>query len=339
MATIEICYDGSGNYRKATFEELPEILAAEKAFVWIDAEGNDAADLEPLQAQFGLHRLAVESALEGQQRAKIMLYDDMIYVEFYGLRLVDGAVRTDDLGVFVGEKFIITVRRSRFPEVEHVLTRWRYEEEEQQDSVPGHPRIPGIAPQGPKEPSSTMILYAILDDLVDGYFPVVDWYGEKIEGFEDRLAARPNQELQMEIQQLRSEMLQLRRMISPEQEVLNTLLRRDVPVIDEAILPYFADVHDHVLRIHDWMESYRDHLSSIVDLQLSMQSNGLNQTMRTLTASSIILMVCSLISGIYGMNFTHFPSMDWRYGLLFSLGLMSASTAALVGVFRAKGWW
>jgi magnesium transporter len=339
MATIEICYDGSGSYRKATFEELPEILTADKAFVWIDADGNDAAELEPLRAQFGLHRLAVESALEGQQRAKIMLYDDMIYVEFYGLRLVDDAVRTDDLGIFVGEKFVITVRRSRFPEVEHVLTRWREEQHEDGRSVPGHPRIPGIAPQRRKEPSSSMILYAILDDLVDGYFPVIDWYGEKIENFEDRVIDRPNHQLQLEIQKQRSEMLQLRRMIAPEQEVLNTLLRRDVPVIDEAILPYFADVHDHVLRIHDWMESYRDQLVSIVDLQLSMQSNGLNQTMRTLTASSIILMVCSLISGIYGMNFRHFPTMDWRYGLLFSLGLMAASTVALVGVFRAKGWW
>lgn len=340
MATIEVCYTGNGVFKRATFEDLPTYLEHESAFVWVDADGNDPEELAALQSQFRLHRLTVESALETEQRPRIMVYDDLIYLEFYGMRREGDDVHLDDIGIFVGPKFLITSRRGKHPSLDGLISRWRDNEiSEERPEVTGHPRIPGLSRQERREPSSTMILYAILDDLVDDYFPIIDWFGEHIDALEDAVMDGLSKERQREVQQVRSELVRLGRAISPEQDVLNTLLRRDMPVVDEALLPYFADVYNHVMRIHDWIESYREQLTSIVDLQLATQSNNLNQTMRTMTASSIILMACSLITGFYGMNFTNFPSLHWENGIWYSIALMSGLSIGLLAIFRSRNWW
>jgi magnesium transporter len=340
MANIEISFDGNGTFRTVDFRELPKFLRRDHAFVWIDVDAGKPEELSGLQEQFSLHRIAVESALAEQQRAKITLYDDMIYLEFYGLRLADDDVRADDIGIFVGEKFIITVRRDNFPSLESIQIRWKDEQELVNGIALENDQSGGdnVRPKR-KPPSSAMLLYAILDDLVDGYFPVVDWLGDEIEKLEDVVIASKSSSPNLEVQHMRTRLLRLRRLVAPEQEVLNSLLRRDVPVIDETVIPYFAEVYDHILRIHDWMESYRDQLSTIVDLQLSMQSNRLNETVRMLTAWSIILMGSTLIAGIYGMNFVHMPELGWMLGYPFALGLMLAVGFGLVVTFRRHGWW
>ncbi|MDQ3655619.1 MAG: magnesium transporter CorA family protein [Chloroflexota bacterium] len=341
MAKIEICFDGNGKFVTVGFDELPELLRHEHSFVWLDVDANKPDELEGLRSQFGLHRIDVENALANRQRPKISLYDDMLYLEFYGLRLEDDDIQTDDIGIFVGEQFIITVRRDDKPSLKALQERWREEQGRSNGAAGGGtPRVLGSStPTQPRQPSAPMLLYAILDDLVDDYFPVVDWLGERIEDLEETVVnanvARP----QLAIQQMRTKLLHLRRLLSPQQEVVNSLLRRDVPVIDESIIPYFADVYDHLLRIHDWMESYRDQLSTIVDLQLSMQSNRLNETMRTLTAWSIILMASTLIAGVYGMNFVHMPELDWRFGYPAALLAMAGLGSGLYVMFRKQGWW
>ncbi len=341
MAKIEISFDGNGKFVTVGFDKLPDLLSHEHAFVWLDVDANKPEELQGLRGQFGLHRIDVENALSDQQRPKISLYEDMLYLEFYGLRLDNDEIQTDVIGIFVGRQFIITVRRDGNPSLKALQERWREEQGRSNGSANGEmPNVLGSSsPAQPRKPSAPMLLYAILDDLVDDYFPVVDWFGEQIEDLEENVVngdvARP----QLAIQQMRTKMLHLRRLLSPQQEVVNSLLRRDVPVIDEAIIPYFADVYDHLLRIHDWMESYRDHLSTIVDLQLSMQSNRLNETMRTLTAWSIILMASALVAGIYGMNFHNMPELGWRFGYQGALLTMAGLGIGLYVTFRKRGWW
>ena len=344
MAKIEFLFDGEASVDQAQAIEqgdLPRLLDKDGAFVWIDVDGNDPEDIERIQKLFGLHRLAVESATTVAERAKITLYDDMIYVEFYGLHLDGDEVIPEEIALFVGEKFLVSIRRGNTPTLEHIRQRWA----DDQARVIAPQDHSGFAfpwahhRNSRKVPSTAMLLYAILDDLVDRYFPIVEWLGDQIEDLEALVVAEKSREPQVEIQHMRSRLLRLRRMLGPEQEVLNTLLRRDVPIIPEEVIPYFADVHDHVLRIHDWMESYRDQLSTIVDLNLSMQSNKLNRTMRTLTASSIILMVCSLVAGIYGMNFVHMPELNWLVGYPLALGLMVVLGLGLYKTFRRQGWW
>lgn len=337
MAKIEICFDGNGQFATVDFGDLPEILRREHAFVWIDVDAGSPDELQGLQSQFGLHRVDVENALADRQRSRIALYEDMIYLEFHGLRVEREAVAADAIGIFVGEHFVITARRGGVPSLDNLQDRWWEERERSNGEDPQ--RLGGSTPARRREPSSEMLLYAILDDLVDDYFPVVDWLGDRIEDLEEAVVEGNAHKPQLAIQKMRTQLLHLRRLISPQQDVLNSLLRRDIPVIDEAMIPYFADVYDHLLRIHDWMESYRDHLSTIVDLQLSMQSNRLNRTMRTLTASSIILMVCGLVAGIYGMNFVHMPELGWRLGYPAALLLMAALGIGLYAMFRRRGWW
>jgi magnesium transporter len=340
MARIEISFDGDEQFDTVDFNQLPDFLERDHAFVWIDVDAGKPEELTGLQEQFGLHQLAVESALAEQQRAKITLYDDMIYLEFYGLRIAGDDVLADDIGIFVGHKFIITVRRNDYPSLEPLQQRWRDEQQRVRDTNgkrAGQP-LGGNGQTHRKRPSSAMLLYALLDDLVDQYFPVIERLGDQIEELEEVVTAANSPAPQLDIQHMRTRLLRLRRLISPEQEVLNSLLRRDIPVIDEAIIPYFAEVYDHVLRIYDWMESYRDQLSTIVDLQLSMQSNNLNQTVRTLTVWSIILMSSTLIAGVYGMNFVHMPELAWLLGYPWALGLMVGVGGGLYALFRKWEW-
>jgi len=340
MVKIELSFDGTGTFKTVGFEELPALLERDHAFAWLDVDADVPGELEGLRDQFGLHRVDVENALSREQRPKIVLYEDMIYLEFYGLRREGDTIEADEIGIFVGDQFIITVRRAGRPSLKPIQERWDEHRRANENGANGNPRRLGVATGSvPRKPSAPMLLHAILDELVDGYFPVVDWLGERIEDLEESVVAGKGARPQLDIQRMRAELLHLRRLLSPQQEVVNSLLRRDVPVIDEAVIPYFADVHDHLLRIHDWMESYRDHLSTIVDLELAMQSNRLNKTMRTLTAWSIILMASTLIAGIYGMNFVHMPELNWRFGYPAALLAMATLGIGLYTMFRRRGWW
>jgi magnesium transporter len=336
MVKIEVCMDGNGAFTTVPIEQLPSFLEPDNAFAWIDVDANNPEELAGLEREFGLPHLAVESSLSRGQRPKITLYDDLIYLEFYGLRSEGNDFAADDIGIFIGDKYVVTVRRDNRPSLESLQARWA---EQQQ-----HPATQGNRNTGPKSPKhvrpdSAMLLYAILDELVDGYFPVVEHIGEVIEDLEDRIMGNNQRHPNVEIQHQRTRLLALRRLLSPEQEVLNTLVRRDVPIFDEKSVPYFADVHDHILRIYDWIESYRDQLSTVVDLQLSMQSQRLDRTIRTLTNWSIILMSCSLVAGIYGMNFDRMPELGWRLGYPMALGLMLLVGVSISLILRRIRWW
>lgn len=342
MSTINFLFDGQDPVGKAKLEQLSELLQPDDAFVWIDVDSGDPESLREVQALFGLHQLAVDSAMSLGEQSHITLYDDMIYLEFYGMQVVGENIVADDIGIFVGEKFLITVRTGDMPSVSRIRQRWADSQIRQQNGLNGSGSLQlrsSANREKPRKPSTVTLLYGILDELVDGYFTVVDWLGNAIEELEEGVIESTVREPQLAIQSLRSKLLRMRRMMASEQDILNTLLRRDVPIIPESIIPYFADVHNHVLRIYDWTEMYRDQLATIVDLQLSMQSNKLNSTMRTLTASSIILMGGSLVAGIYGMNFKHMPELEWRYGYPIALLLMIVIGLGLYRTFKHWGWW
>ena len=338
MTTIELCMNGTGDFVSANLRDVPELLRSPHAFVWIDVEAGDEADLHQLGDMLSLHQIAVDSALSDRDRAKIMLFEDMLYVEFFGIRESGSDFEADNIGIFVGERFLITARRDDKPSLESLRKRW-HEEVEHLHKRPA-PRVRRhLFHTSHPAPTSVKLLYTVLDELVDSYLPVLDALGDRLEDLEDNILAGDEHNPQSQIQDMRSTMLRLRRLLSPEEAVLNTLLRRDIPIVEDAMVPYFADIQGHLLRVHDWLETYRDQASSLVDLQISLQSHRLNQTMRIMTASSIILMVCALIAGIYGMNFHNMPELGWRFGYPFALGLMATLGIGLALLFRQKGWW
>jgi len=181
-------------------------------------------------------------------------------------------------------------------------------------------------------------VHALLDAMVDDYFPLMDQVADRVEELEDTIFIHFDEGSIETMFKLKKDLVSMRRIVAPERDVLNVLLRRQLPIFALEDMAYLQDVYDHIVRVTDSIDTYRDLLSSALDSYLSLQSNKLNQIMKTLTIASIILMTAAMITGFYGQNFKFFPSMDWRIGSFWSLILIAAATLALVVYFRRKKW-
>jgi magnesium transporter len=168
--------------------------------------------------------------------------------------------------------------------------------------------------------------------------PIADRISDRIDVIEDAVFGRFDANAQQEIFRIKRNLLQMRKVLTPERDVLNVLMRRDTPIFSDETVRYFQDIYDHLLRVLDSIDTYRDLLSSALDSYLSVQSNRMNKVMKTLTASSIILMTVTLVASIYGMNFIHMPELQWRLGYPLALGLMVAIAASLGALFRKIDW-
>jgi magnesium transporter len=262
-----------------------------------------------------------------------------------------------ELSMFMGVNYLITVHQEPIPELEEVVVRWERNveaitgrglplPEEPAEGAPASAPLPpspqrggnGAAPGLGTENGIGILLYSLLDTLVDKYFPVIDAIVDRVEDLEDQIFTHYTTTSIQTIFALKKDLLALRRVLAPERDVLNVLSRRDVPIFTGQTLVYFQDVYDHVVRITDSIDTYRDLLSSTIDLYLSMQSNRLNITVQTLTSASIVLMALSLIAGIYGTNFVNIPELHWTYGYYGMLALMVLVTLLLYLFFKRKRW-
>jgi magnesium transporter len=264
------------------------------------------------------------------------------------------------------------VHNSPIPELDEAARRWRrnaemivaeHTEQDEVKDVPGtralapqeedRPRPPSHngknvvpladspqnAPTTPEHPDGIgILLYSLLDTIVDNYFPVIDNVVERVEDLEEEIFEKYNQQAIESIFTLKKDMLALRKVLAPERDVMNILIRRDLPIFEEHTLVYFQDVYDHVVRITDSIDTYRDLLSSALDSFLSMQSNRLNITVQTLTSVSIMLMSVATVTGWYGMNFQQMPELASSFGY--------PAVIVLVGIilflewifFKRRGW-
>jgi magnesium transporter len=183
------------------------------------------------------------------------------------------------------------------------------------------------------------LLYAVLDGVADGYFPLLDRLSDQIERLEERIVAgKQNAELLRDVLHLKRKLLELRRVVAPLRDVANALLRRDLEIVDQATVPYYQDLYDHLVRVQDSVDLYRDLVAAVLDANLAVQSNSLNRIVKRLTAFTVLLMVPTLIAGVYGMNFDFMPELNWPWGYPFALGLMAASIIGLGIFFRSRDW-
>jgi magnesium transporter len=185
-----------------------------------------------------------------------------------------------------------------------------------------------------------VLLYTLLDTIVDHYFPVVDAMVNQAEQLEDRSFAGVLRQaaFAQEMLSLRKRFLALRRIATPERDIFITLTHRDSPIFDEHVLVYFRDIYDHITRLADTIDLYRDQLSTIMEANISLASNDLNKIMRTLTAASIILMADALLAGIWGMNYVNMPELHWQYGYYIALFLMLLVAFVLYNIFKRLKW-
>ncbi len=301
--------------------DISEILKQQGRFVWLDLQAPQERDIALLRDEFNFHPLAIEDATRTHQRPKLDSYDAYYFIVFYCLSY-DGAqqrLAAQQVSLFIGANYIVSVHEGPIDAIDTTIRRWQRSEED-------FGRDAGA------------LLYALLDAIVDDYFPVIDQLAERVEVIEEQIFERFRDTALQEVFNLKRDLLNVRRIVAPERDVLNVLIRREVPIFQRNTILYLQDVYDHIVRITDSIDTYRDLLSSALDAFLSVQSNRLNQIVKVLTIASIILMSNALIAGIYGMNFEFMPELHWPYGYPFALGLMAVVSLALIVFFRWRKW-
>ena len=301
-------------------DRIREFLRQDDTMLWLDVDSPDQATIDMLGREFGFHELALEDCLQPHERPKIEQYEGYFFLVFYGVALSDGGLREHEMAVFVGRNYLVSVRKEPVFDLADVVKRCAAHSE--------------LTKEG-----GGYLLYVLLDEAVDGYFDALDAYEDRIEGIEELVfGEHATTEAQQGIFGLKRELLQYRRVISPLRDVLDVMQRRTVDVVTEPLEPYYRDVYDHVLRSVDFLDNLRDILSSALDAHLAVVSNRLNMIMKSLTSWAAIILIPTLIAGIYGMNFAHMPELHWRYGYAYALVLMFGSMMLLYRTFKRRDW-
>lgn len=301
--------------------EISELIRQKDQLVWVDLQSPQDADLVLLSEEFGFHPLAIEDAARLHERPKIETHSGHYFLIFYALHYDEASRRISmqQVSLFIGQNYLVCIHRDPIAAIDETIRRWQRNESDFGEDI-------------------AELLYHLLDTIVDGYFPVLDLLAERVEDIEEQIFERFQPAALQEIFALKRELLMMRRIIAPERDLLNVLIRREAPIYPREMVAYFQDIYDHVIRITDSIDTYRDLLSSALDAFLSLQSNQLNEVVKILTIASIILMSCALIAGIYGMNFQFMPELAWPFGYPFALGLMLLLSALLIGLFRWRRW-
>jgi len=320
-------YDAQ-NFIEKRINDLDELegLLRRWAVTWINVDGlGDAALILKLGRIFKLHPLALEDVVNALQRPKVDDYDYYLYIIARMVRFSE-RLETEQLSVFLGGKYVLTFQDTPGDSLEPVRERIRKNQ--------GRIRSAG----------TDYLAYSILDAVVDGYFPVLDEYGERLEALDEQIVEQDPSESIGRIHDMRSDLLQLRRAIWPHREALGTLARDPHPLVDDETRIYLRDVLDHATAIIDLTETYREMCSDLRDYATAVVSNRLNEVMKILTVIATLFMPLSFIAGVYGMNFDpavspwNMPELRWRFGYPLSLLLMAAVAAGLLSWFYRRGW-
>ena len=292
---------------------------------WINIDGlHDVAALEALGKHFGFHPLALEDVLNCGQRPKIEDYGEHHFMIMKSLLHTD-TLATEQISFFLGGNYVITLQEIPGDSFEAVRERIR--------------RGKGmIRKSGPD-----YLAYALIDALVDEFFPVLEKYGERIETLETELLKDPTPETIQEIHRVKRELLLLRRTAWPERDVIAAMQREESDVIHPGTQVFLRDCYDHTIQVIDMIETYRDLAAGMLDVYLSSVSNRMNEVMKVLTIISTIFIPLNFIAGVYGMNFhtdhpMNMPELDWRWGYPYALSLMLTVAVLLVFYFRKKRW-
>jgi magnesium transporter len=306
----------------------PYLLDESPGVTWVDVRGiGHTPTIQRLGEIFRLHPLALEDLVNVPQRPKSDLYEGQQVLVARMVRLDRaGAVETEQLGVVIGKGFVLTVQE----EPEHDVLDCVRERIRQGRGT--------IRARGPD-----YLAYALLDAVIDAFFPVLETIGERLEDVEqDALVARRG--VSRAVHDVKRDLLQVRRAIWPQRDLLNALLRGDSPLIERETLLFVRDTYDHAVQVMDMVETFRETASGLMDLYLSGVSNRMNEIMKVLTILSTIFLPITFIAGVYGMNFDtgsspyNMPELKHPYGYLLALAAMAASVAVLLLFYWRKGW-
>lgn len=300
--------------------EIHNYIVKPGCFVWVALYEPDSRTLELMQAEFNLHPLAVEDARHGHQRPKIEEYGDSLFAVLQMIESVDGELRAGEVDIFVGRSYIMSVRSGAEKGLREVRARCEQE--------------PELLKHGPG-----YVLYALMDAVVDRYFPILQEVESELERIEEQIFANTSPRANIEaLYALKQKLMICRHAVRPLLESLGNVSGARVPQVCSGMQEYFRDISDHLQRLDQTIESVRDTISTAISVNLSMITLQESETMKRLAAYAALIAVPTLIAGIYGMNFDHMPELHWRHGYFASLGAMVTIDAYLFYRFRGAKW-
>ena len=325
------------DYNRDRHEYLTDLTPSECAVhldtnsvSWVDVSGlGDRLTLEQLGQVFNLDPLVLEDVVNVPQRPKIEDRQQQLVIitQMANLKPKAAGFWLEQVSFVLGENYVLTVQeepeRDCFEPIRDRLKRNR-----------------GII----RSQGADYLVYALWDAIIDGYFPVLEAYGDRVEILEVEALEQPSNRTLSEIYQVRRELLALRRGIWSQRDALNTLIREGHPLFSDRVIPYLRDCYDHTVQIIDTIETYRELTSGLMDIYLSAVNNKMNEVMKTLTVVSSIFIPLTFIAGIYGMNFNteaspwNMPELSWYWGYPFCLGIMTAIAMVMITYFWRRGW-
>jgi magnesium transporter len=317
-----VAYANGRRLGDVAIPDISEVLEQPGRFVWIGLHDPDDEVLKEVQQEFSLHDLAIEDAARAHQRPKLERYGDSLFVVLRTAHLdrPTGAIEFGETHLFVGANYVVSIRHGA--SLPYVEVRARCE------------ASPDLLAKGP-----VFVLYALMDFIVDQYFPLVDSFEDRLEELEDDIFQQTlTRQTTERIYQLKRNLLEVKRAVAPLVDMCNRLVRTDSALIPEDARVYFRDVYDHTIRINEMIDTLRELLTTALEANLSLISVSQNEAMKRLAGWAAIIAVPTMIAGIYGMNFKFMPELDWVLGYPVAMGTMVAACGFLYYRFKRSGW-
>jgi len=301
-------------------EQINEYLEKPDHFVWVALKDAEPVELLLMQHEFNLHELAVEDAQHGHQRPKIEEYGESLFAVVHTIEVADGELNVGEIDIFVEKNYVLSIRSRSLQSLLGVRERCE--------------REPHLLKEG-----SAFVFYALMDAVVDRYFPVVEALETELEAIEDQIFNKGSGRANIErLYELKRKVLIVKHAVAPLMEAVARLHGGRVPRLCENTQEYFRDVYDHLQRINSAVDTIRDTIGTAIQVNLSMVTIDESEVNKRLAAWAAIFAAATLMAGIWGMNFKHMPELDWIVGYPIALGIMASVCGYLYYRFRKSGW-
>jgi len=304
--------------KDATIAELQK-LAKSKAPFWLDLVNLPTRQLFEILGIFGVHKLVMEDCTAKNTRTKVEQFDAYNFIVVHGVLRSDHTIKTTEIDLIQGKNGVISVH---------------YHSSATFEWLKGNPhKLEQLLRRG-----SDFLLHTLIDLEVDNYFLILEDVENELDSLEDQAVKDPKPALLTKLFTLKHQLFLVRREVAPQREVMVALARRHVPLISPESEAYFRDIYDHLIRITDMLDNFRETAANILEIHISVTSNKMNEVMKVLTVVATIMMSLTVISSIYGMNFRFMPELEWRYGYFMVLGFMALVASIMIIYFRKKRW-
>lgn len=308
---------------------LPEFLKSPDTMIWIDLEEVGQEEIDTLKNYFQFHPLAIEDCIHESLHPKLDNFGEYIFMEMHAVNPSShaGEVSLTEINFFLGRNYLVTYHMTPVKELEKNMQKCM--------DLPEQMIGKGV----------DFMLYLLLDTVIDEYLSALEALDDRIIQVEDEIFKKTPRDPLSDIFNLKKEILQIRRIVGPQRDILNFLSREESAVISKKNQIYFRDVYDHLFRIYELVENYRELINgslevylSVVSNRMTSASNKMNEIMKTLTIVATIMMPLTVLVGIYGMNFKHMPELEWKYGYPFVFGLMGAISILMLWFMKKRKW-